>query len=140
MVTQGFRFFFAGDDAQQAAKILERGYREFPRITAKVHGVHRENDWIEQRGILVSDQPDPRTSCVIELECCMTPRRLKRLELESLRHGVRFFLLYDVRMNEQSLRLLSADEIATAAKRWETEFTGFDPLVWFEKRRVGDVS
>jgi len=65
---------------------------------------------------------------------------LKRLELESLRHGVRFFLLYDVRMNEQSLRLLSADEIATAAKRWETEFTGFDPLVWFEKRRVGDVS
>ncbi|MCX6925692.1 MAG: hypothetical protein NT154_21145 [Verrucomicrobia bacterium] len=124
-------FYFAAPTAAAADRITARGFLASDGITVKLF--YGNPKFINQPGILVSTELDPRTSFAVEIDTTPNPRYLIRHELVSPVPGVRYYVLLQDFANQGTRRAIPPSEIqavrAAGLYKWRK------PLLWYGKDR-----
>lgn len=124
------RLYFAAKDAEQAARIVSRGFNMRDAAIAKLP--YGDPTFVDQHGIIVSSELDPNTGFAVELDFPTNTTYLRRLELISHVKDVRYYVLM-VGDTDKSVRRLVTEAKIAAARDAGLEKWQHQPLIWFGK-------
>jgi hypothetical protein len=123
-------FYFAAKTAADTERIVADGFRGRDCVTVQLP--YGDPAFVNQPGILVSTELDPRTRFAVEIEVSVNPTFLRRHELLSFVSGVRYYIFFISTTETGRLRRVSEKEIenarAAGIENWQ-----HDPLIWFGK-------